>query len=525
MRAGPVVVVGLDGAEVDWLERWAAEGRLPNFARLRAEGTFGRLDTVARAFPACIWSCFFHGQHPGKADGYTSFPLVPGAYRTRGYLAEDDGRRSFAARARLSGGAAPRVAMIDIPKGTLDPDDGGVVLVNWGTHGAFRGPGSSPPGFMAEVERRFGKYPLAPGEEDFDVDTTDYYLGLRTKLLQGTAVKGELTRWLVDRDEFDLIAITWSELHAAGHRLYHFMDPGHPDHDPAAPAELKTAIPDVAAALDRALGDLMAALPGDATLVVCSLHGMMAEYTATDILPRFLERWDGIAGPDGDSDAEAEGTDSLNSRFQTWLRKAIPPPLRSRLKLFAPYWLRQNFRGHHYMAVFGQKNWARLRAFCPPSDDWGYVRVNLRGREPAGVVAPGAEYERLLDELTEEFLAFRDTVHGGPIVDRVERPRGQWPGPVSGGMPDLVVIWNCARPLSGIRTRAHGDIPLGTRLHLRTGFHSANGFVLARGPRIKRGHVLNGGHTLDLPPTILALMGAADPGDLDGQVLADLMRD
>jgi len=513
---GPVVVIGLDGAEVDWIERWMDAGDLPHFARLRAEGSYGRLKTVAEAFPAAVWSCFLYGVHPGKAHGYTSFPFVPGEYRVHGYVAEGGTYRPFPAEARYADGTAPRVALIDIPKGTPDDAMNGVTLMNWGTHAAHRDPGSSPTGFMAEVVERFGKYPLAPGEEDFDLETEAFYRRLRTKLIRGSGMKCDLTRWLLAKDEFDLIAVTWGELHAAGHRLYHFMDPDHPQHDPKAPEELKTAIRDVAAGLDTALGELLAALPATATLIVASVHGMMPEYTPTDILPRFLDRWNGIG------EAEAQGTDSLNSKFQTWLHLAVPPPVRSRLKLFAPYWFRQNFRGHHYSAVFRQKNWARMRAFCPPSDNWGYVRVNLKGREPAGIVEPGAEYDDLLDELSDEFMAFRGLDHGEPIVADVVRPQQRWPGPFADGMPDLVVTWRCERPLAGIRTRAHGDIPLHGRLHRRSGFHKADGFVLARGSSIKRGHVLNDGHALDLPRTVLRAMQAEGADHLDGQVLSDL---
>ena len=44
-------------------------------------------------------------------------------------------------------------------------------------------------------------------------------------------------------------------------------------------------------------------------------------------------------------------------------------------------------------------DWARTRAFSLPSDMTAYVRVNLKGREPEGVVAAGHEYEALCDEL------------------------------------------------------------------------------------------------------------------------------
>jgi predicted AlkP superfamily phosphohydrolase/phosphomutase len=279
---------------------------------------------------------------------------------------------------------------------------------------------------------------------------------------------------------------------------------------------------DIAVEIDQQLGRLMERLPEGATLFLVSLHGMMPEYGATDLLPRFLDRWAGVERAPGER--AAYGTDSLASRLLSRVRVASPPALRSRLKVFAPYWLRQNFRAHYYMSECGQQNWAGMRAFCLPSDDHGYIRVNLKGREPQGLVEPGSDYARLLDELTEELHAWRDTEHGGPVVDQVIRPQERWPGPFSVGMPDLVVTWRCERPLTAVRTRRHGEIRLERRMHMRSGVHRSRGFMLARGPHIHAGRVLEGGHALDLPPTILATLPASIPQHLDGRVLSGLFR-
>jgi len=517
---GPVVAIGLDAAEVDLVDRWMEEGYLPNMARLRSEGTWGRLDSLAESFPACVWASFHTGVHPGRSHGFTSFPLIPGTYKVHGYVAETKEFSGFFNYSRLADSATPRAAVIDMPK--TDPDSSltGVQLVNWGVHAACANPASFPSGFMDEVLSRFGKYPLAPGEEDFDKDSENFFLDIRRKLVAGAKAKAELTTWLIREGDFDLIICVCSELHAAGHRFWHFADPAHPEHDPNAPAELKEGMLDVAKALDRGIGDVLAAIPQNATLIVFSLHGMMPEYTLTDVLPRFLERWSGIAkGEDLPS-----GTTSLKSEFLSWLRQVIPDSLRSHLKIYAPYSLRQNFRAHHYMAVFGQKYWSRMRAFALPSDDHGYIRVNLKGREPNGFVEPGAEYESVLSELTEEMHALQDIENGDPVVRKVIRTREKWPGPYSDLMPDLVVIWNCQRPTKGMRSPTHGDIKLNGRLHMRSGVHKSEGFVLARGPQVRKGHVLNGGHALDLPPTILTALGASVPDHLDGQTLLDLFR-
>ncbi len=44
----PVIIIGIDAAEIDVLDRLVAEGRLPNLARLRQQGRWGRLHALVR---------------------------------------------------------------------------------------------------------------------------------------------------------------------------------------------------------------------------------------------------------------------------------------------------------------------------------------------------------------------------------------------------------------------------------------------------------------------------------------------
>ena len=44
-----VLLLGLDGADPDVIDRLMAEGRLPHFARLRQEGAYARLEALPRS--------------------------------------------------------------------------------------------------------------------------------------------------------------------------------------------------------------------------------------------------------------------------------------------------------------------------------------------------------------------------------------------------------------------------------------------------------------------------------------------
>ena len=60
-----VIVLGIDGMDPGYLQRFIDEGRLPNFARLAAEGSFAPLETSMPPLSPVAWSNFITGMDPG----------------------------------------------------------------------------------------------------------------------------------------------------------------------------------------------------------------------------------------------------------------------------------------------------------------------------------------------------------------------------------------------------------------------------------------------------------------------------
>ena len=73
IRLGPVgaqgerrvIVLGIDGMDHQLLDRFISEGRLPNFARLAATGSFSPLETTMPPLSPVAWSTFITGMDPG----------------------------------------------------------------------------------------------------------------------------------------------------------------------------------------------------------------------------------------------------------------------------------------------------------------------------------------------------------------------------------------------------------------------------------------------------------------------------
>ena len=82
-KKGPierVVILGLDGLEPTLAEKFMAEGKLPNLARLKKEGAFARLRTTTPAISPVAWSSFMTGSEPSKHNIFDFLSRDPRTY-------------------------------------------------------------------------------------------------------------------------------------------------------------------------------------------------------------------------------------------------------------------------------------------------------------------------------------------------------------------------------------------------------------------------------------------------------------
>jgi predicted AlkP superfamily phosphohydrolase/phosphomutase len=513
-----VVVIGLDAAEVSLVRRFMADGTMPTLASLAERGATRRLSSVGDLSAEAVWPSFLYGVHPGKHGLFGSYQIRPGTLDVGPSEAHQNPHLPFYAEAQQD---PPRTIVLDVPKSYAYAGDRNVSLVAWGAHAARATGASHPPELYSPVVRDVGRYPLPLLAQEDDVHDLSYYRDLRRRLLEGVGVRNRLHRYFLERDSSDLFITVFSETHVAGHRFWHFMDAGHPWHDAGAPAELKTAIRDVYSAVDEAVGELIRFLPGNVTVLVASVHGMTPNYNAQELLPRFIERYCGV-------DDDGGTTRPLGSRLLAdgalGLRSLVPPAMRARIKQYVSGPLRQRFRSQYLKALWGWDRWPRMRVFCTPTEDHGYLRVNLKGREPHGLVEPGAEYEVLLSELAEELLSLRDVESGCAVIGSVLRPQEKYPGPAAVRMPDLVVHWAPGMPIRGLRSARFGDVVVIPRFQHRSGLHQPEGFLVAAGPSIVRGVPPADAGVLDLAPTILSLLGRPVSPHLDGRLIPDIVR-
>jgi len=165
----------------------------------------------------------------------------------------------------------------------------------------------------------------------------------------------------------------------------------------------------------------------------------------------------------------------------------------------------------------------RSRAYCLIP---GRVFVNLRGREPGGIVA-AEEYEQVREELKADLLALRDPETGGAVIRQVlRREEVYWPAGARGpqrARPEEVARatgpFGRAADLIAVPYDGY-DLKLGlggTAVFQRTaleGMHTYHdAFLVARGVELPTGDL----EILMLARPMLRGLGVAAPADMDGE--------
>ena len=159
-------------------------------------------------------------------------------------------------------------------------------------------------------------------------------------------------------------------------------------------------------------------------------------------------------------------------------------------------------------------DWSKTKAVFQRS---AYVYVNLKGRDPHGIVEPGDEYERIRDQIIRILYDYTDPDTGlKPIALALKKEDARLLGLYGPGVGDVVYA---IRPEF---TDEHGSqLPTA-----RLGDGSQYAILAMGGPGIKKGFTLERTCWLvDVVPTICSMMGWPVPRHTEGAVLYQALED
>jgi predicted AlkP superfamily phosphohydrolase/phosphomutase len=257
------------------------------------------------------------------------------------------------------------------------------------------------------------------------------------------------------------------------------------------------------------------------TFFVVSVHGLATNYSANHLMPQVLEKL-GYLVP-AIQGKQANRTSTLGALLQRTniIRNLIPQPVRDFINAHI---VSEAMHDNAHSSEFSSSvDWEKTRAFFLESDHFqALVSLNLKGREPFGIVALGSEFDELCDEISGEIKKLINPETGKPAVHDVVRICDVYQGPNLYELPDLVVQWAEDAPINQLYHPRFGVISK-AGFKLRRTQHASEGFMIAGGKHINKNAVLSGISTMDIAPTILYLMGQMVPEEMDGRVLLELI--
>jgi predicted AlkP superfamily phosphohydrolase/phosphomutase len=502
----PLVIFGIDAGDPNIIPRWVRDGYLPNMASLMKRGFWGRTAGSEMISEHGVWVSLFSGISRAVHGYYYFRQLKPGTYDLQTFTGQMLKVLPFWASLR---GRDKKALIIDAPDWYPLSGLDGLQLANWATHIEPPIPPSAEPAeLLQDIRRVVGPYVKVREKQrnSFQQDQETYQ-----RLLDNVRKKGTLCQYLLSRDHFDLVVIVFSESHTGSHQFWKYRPDAYRPNILTKENTLTHAIRDIYQAIDQQIGLLLKGLPNTTNIFLVSSVGPEDDYPTINLIDSFC-RGLGYQAP-------AEPKPFLLHPM-TLFRTIVPESWRIALSCHLPREMRECLLADQFRR---STNWQKTKAFAIPSYYTSFVRINLKGREPKGIVEPGAEYKILLDHLEADLKQLVDPDTNEPAVKRISRAIEIFGGDIPDSLPDLFVEWKPGRFMQRV---VHPRVELVQKKpeFFRVSDHLSHGFAAAAGSSIRRQGSIGDISLLDLAPTFLALLGEPTSGGMTGRVMEIILN-
>lgn len=454
-----LLVIGWDGATFDLVDPLVAAGRLPNLATLMRTGVSARLTSTLIPISSAAWVGAVTGKGPGQTGVYSFFEPVEGTYDVRLISSHSNAASPIW---RILTGHGLGVNVFGVPV-TYPPESVLGTMVA-GMLSPFEADYAWPPEYTQELRDRGFLPDLGKWTADQDLSWA--------RLLEQLRIKEEVVLELLARPDWDFSMVVFKNLDVLSHHRY----------------GIDGSVEELLEALDATLGKLIERAGPDTNVIVMSDHGFASYPTAFNVHTWLIE----------------EGFAVLNESHEDARPEAGP--------LGAA-------RAREHERRLGELDLARTKAFATVSEgNFGSLRLNLAGREPAGTVAP-TDKNAVLEEITRALRRLVTADGRTPLVRRILRGSELYPGRFADRrVPDIV-----------FETQPDWQVVSTSYLPTRTTYptpmpdHALEGILIMSGPAIAHSEARGGASVLDFAPTALHLLNQPVYAEMSGRVLTHLL--
>jgi len=503
-----MLIIGLDGATFDIIDPMVEQGRLPNLAALISEGTAGRLSSTIPMLSAPAWSAFMTGQNPGQSGIFDFRTYDPSKYT---FIAERvvtadvlQGRTFW----DVLGEYGLRVAVLTVPVTYPPWQVNGVMLAG------FPCPDGEmnytyPPEWAAELTER---YTFAQGHFEGKL-SEDTILEQEFEMIERRA---GLALTLLRKHSFDVLTVVFGATDRTQHEFWKYTDPAFPSYHSEKRARYQDAICSVYEKADREIGKLLDAVGKDRVVLVMSDHGAGPHPMRFFHTNSWLREKGYLA-----LKRESDPVQEILKKGISLAKRIIPH--RDRLRRLAPVRMVEQVRT--VALNLGNIDWSDTKAYRFRMYGLAEgIEINLKGRQPKGVVTPGAEYEALREKLISELREVRDPNTDRPIAEAVYTREELYSGPYVERAPDIVLLFREEYEAGrGVIGPCFGPVPIEVAERI-SAKHRMHGVFIAQGTGIRRGASVKGLRLIDIAPTVLYSLGMPIPDDMEGRVAMDIFE-
>ncbi len=434
------------------------------------------------------WTSFMTGTNPGKHGIYNIQLQTPGTYEQR---IPNHNRIKDKTIFRILSENDKKVVSINIPMTYPPPEVNGIVISSWLT------PPMASYTYPKNIQKNLQEvgYKIQPSilhktETGFEKETQDT-----------TEKRFQAAKWIMNNFEWDFMSLLITGTEHMHHNYAAFFDKEHPDYSEGQEDIIRNYYEFV----DSQIGELIEFLEkkygNRVNLIIISDHGFGPSYGKI-YLNKVLEKHGFFKSK--------KTSKNIKTLFEWLERSGVANKLRNILGIgffdHLPKFIKDSIEKGRSSDI--DADWKKTMAYC--SSILGDIRINLKGREPDGIVDE-AHYDEIRESISS---AVKNDNNIGKFVNDIHKREDIYDGPELKNIPDMFVDFNkCCTSSPKVSEKGY----IGNRTD--AGFHTMEGMIIASGPDIKKNKRIRKAELIDIAPTSLKLLNIEPDKNIDGKVL------
>ncbi len=508
-----VLIVGLDGATPELVERWVAEDKLPHLKQMMQNGVYGTLKSTYPPISPAAWTTFATGYNPGKHGTFDFRDYDPRRYSC--FADTIVNSKSFVGKSIWDtvGAAGQKVGVVTVP----------ITFPAWKVNGFMVSGYPTPDAATSFTYPPELSQHIPPLTEDSAFFKSASQRDVLKELIRITHLRTDVSIEALTKDDYALFVMVIGATDRAHHDWWKFIDPDHPAYNAHEAALYGDYILKVYQAADTCIGKFLEVVDDETTVIVMSDHGGMAH-------PKYYfhtNHWLRTLGLVQLTPKAGQSTSGLRGAFKQFYRSKIRrSPYLEKIYRSLPQCLKRMATNLDSQTMMNLDviDWKRTKAYrfpmYPPVEG---IVINVIDRQAEGCVRAGEEYEALRTHILEEVRRLREPGSNDPIVLEAYRREELYHGEHLEKAPDIIIVTKDSYKGGTGIDELITEVPMEVISKL-SGVHRMHGIILAQGPRIRRNGTIEGAGIIDVAPTVLYALGMAIPSDMDGKILISLFE-